>query len=350
VSDRLRRFLASNWLTITIAIISLIVTLFSTQRDRYSLDIQRVSDVEVVSLHGDYVKDIEVRYRGVPVPSLHVVELRVRNSGNRALARDDFYEPLGFIFGSPVVGRPVVVSASPAMLRVALKLDGDTVLVEPLLLNTADSFTFRALVSQHTARRRVPLIIGRIMNVRRLAVGRPEDNWFARSAWLLPIILGAIGVIAAIVLLNQFRLFVAVTRGVAEATVSALAMDPRVLSRRRNLANELNIAQHDRKANVLALRIRIEADLAEIARLGRVEERNWGRSAHAMVRLLVSRQLLPSTVATALADILPAFNRELHSVTSYLSEGEMVRLEAIALSIVAELESQIAGMRPGAEE
>jgi hypothetical protein len=105
------------------------------------------------------------------------------------------------------------------------------------------------------------------------------------------------------------------------------------------LAKEFDISNHDAKANLLFLRLRMETLLRDIARRADLPDDSQKRSMRWLSSQLVSRGLVQAEINSAIADISPILNRELHESETYLTAEEFSSLQRLSLNVIAALTS-----------
>lgn len=119
-------------------------------QERKSLEILYDEPVQLVSINSEAESDIKVYYRDVPARNAVVLQVHVRNTGNRPILETDFREPLSFSFGpnNEIMDVNIVLS-EPAQLNVAISLKENTAVIAPILLNPEDRFSIRFVIVQH---------------------------------------------------------------------------------------------------------------------------------------------------------------------------------------------------------
>jgi hypothetical protein len=93
--------------------------------------------------------NVEIRYRGVPVPEVHFIAIRLVNSGNAPILPQDFVRPVTFTFGdSAKVLSVEVTNQTPGSLGATVAVDDlGRMVVAPTLLNAGWAMTFHVLAS-----------------------------------------------------------------------------------------------------------------------------------------------------------------------------------------------------------
>lgn len=119
--------------------------IYEWQLDVYSLEAVILSKSSLVSVAEGYGQEIEVRYQGQPVDNLSLVDIKLENTGNQPIERQDFDEPLRFVFpeGTQLLDASVQETL-PDDLDLQVSVEGPNVAsLAPVLLNSADRGVIR---------------------------------------------------------------------------------------------------------------------------------------------------------------------------------------------------------------
>lgn len=184
---------------VVVAVLALAISLWSyflVQRDRKALSYDSFA-LSLLSVDKEIQRDLTIVYKGNLVDSLHLVLLRVVNTGNQPIGTADYEQAIRF--SSPYDTRILsaeVTEADPDSLRNALRDGGIEVLSEkevvlrPVLLNPGDSVTIRVLACQFS---QVIDVSGRIAGVKeiRQRIEPDDQRWFPRD--FFPLLLGLFG-------------------------------------------------------------------------------------------------------------------------------------------------------------
>jgi hypothetical protein len=169
-----------------------------------------VSSVPLTSVTHDFSGRLKVVFDGVPVDSVSVVTIRIKNPGATPIRREDFERPLACILKQANSFLTAEVSArQPEALDPQLKqaVDEPRLEVEPLLLNPRDQFTVFALVRGSAEALTLLARIAGISEIENQAIGLPADH--ARGTaphivkWIVPAA-GAVGLALIINLLAEY--------------------------------------------------------------------------------------------------------------------------------------------------
>lgn len=256
-------FIVNNWLIILLAFIPPIIIGYYFQREVHQLDVVLMSNTPVVQIEERYSYGITVLYQTNRIEALNVLELAVKNIGNRPIEDNDFKQPLTFTFNGTVLPNPKLLDAAPKALKPKLnQIKPDILELEPLLLNPGDSFSFLAYLINSKAPSNPVDISARISKIKeprfRVAGGYPTKGSTKSMflGWILPILGVVVSLIAIITLgirIKEVTLELTPSLGGIGVTLRG-----QIQSAAQRLARELNIVGQDYKSNLLLLRIKIE--------------------------------------------------------------------------------------------
>jgi len=106
-----------------------------------------ISDIHVLSINKELTHILLDKY---PLPDAHLLILKLSNSGNLPILREDFEDAIQFNFGNEIkILSAEIVNTEPGELkdRVPFKVDTENAFLGPLLLNSKDTITFKVLLS-----------------------------------------------------------------------------------------------------------------------------------------------------------------------------------------------------------
>ncbi len=166
--DPLWQFIAVILTSLTILISYF---LYRKQRQRKALSYEILSLTPLLSMNEEVKGKLEIRFSGEPVQQVHLVQIKITNSGNVPIVATDYERQVNLSFGEKAKILTVeVVETTPKSLQVAVQktIEGskEKALLPPILMNQGDSFTFKMLVSSFAK----PITIdGRIVGVKEIA-------------------------------------------------------------------------------------------------------------------------------------------------------------------------------------
>jgi len=110
----------------------------------------RLTSPPVVNVHRGVEDRISVLYDNERVTDVRLLDLRVENTGNVAITAGAFEAPMSIPLGDTarVLNQPNVGKTVPPELQPHVSVDGQDLVIAPLLLNAGDSFELTVLVSQ----------------------------------------------------------------------------------------------------------------------------------------------------------------------------------------------------------
>ncbi len=130
-------------------IVSVVLYLFSRQRKLLAYEI--VASEPLLTINEALTGAIKVIYDDKEVRDVHLLILRVSNSGNIPIRKEDFDLSLAFSFDSAKVLSYKVLATDPEGLPASLRPSGGKrgIVLNPLLLNPSDSVVLKFILSQY---------------------------------------------------------------------------------------------------------------------------------------------------------------------------------------------------------
>lgn len=344
--SKVQLFLKRNAVAIILAFLPPLVFWYYFERELSSVTVTLVSDVSVVSVDRNYAKDIEVKYKSLPISTLRVLDIKVENSGSRPITRADYDSTLTFSFTGSSITPPDLVEARPSSLHPTFRrLDSLTLAVDPILLNAKDYFVFRTFVVNGKAGELPLKVTARLIGVSdvRIVQASTEASQDKGPDWLVTLM----AVLTAILsILSIFYLWYRYKNSVFSFPVNqAMSLSDSINSSSstpkavEELAQQLDIREHDFKTSMLLLRISLESQLRAIARKAGLPPSDAVGSITKMARQFQLRGLITDQVASAILDLAPIMNREMHDSDTYLTEQEFLALQTLALKTIIALKA-----------
>lgn len=145
----------SMWQSIgaVIGILAIVVTVVIYRRSttHKSLSYEVISNSPLLAADLRQAEDIQVLHRGNQVTNPSLVILEFINDGNGSVEARDFAEPLTITFNtSCMVLEAKIIKCVPESLKPKIEIiDQSNLIVQPLLLNSGDSFVIHALLSDY---------------------------------------------------------------------------------------------------------------------------------------------------------------------------------------------------------
>jgi hypothetical protein len=158
VGSNFATFLIHNpeFLGIAFAILGIVASIitslliYSNQKSTREISWSIVSDTPVLSVNKELADDLQVLFHDHPISDARLVVLRLSNTGNVPILREDFDGAIRFEFGNETkILSAELISTEPAQLKdkVPFKVDAENISLGPLLLNSKDTIIFKVLVA-----------------------------------------------------------------------------------------------------------------------------------------------------------------------------------------------------------
>ena len=338
--EYLKTFIKSNWLTIFLSFVAPTLIWLYIQKETRELRVSIKASIPVVSLNDQYSDGVEFFYKKEKVTSLDVVEIEVSNTGNTPIRSSDFEKPLELKYNGRVIGDAKIVNQNPSELEVISTITDDgTVLIEPLLLNSEDSFVLRAYISELSQNNLA--VAGRVVGVEKIEITNSDSD--KNNIWLNLVLGSLIGyffsaLVRSLVAVWKFKSFKSKVRVLLKPIGILTDRDIRS-EETAELANKLEIDDHDSKTNLLLIRLRIEKLLRQIS------DKKYGSSksirvssSGRLLKLLADNDEIDKNVVSVLKEMLPILNREMHNQESFLTRSEFDSLVSLGVNVIGDLE------------
>jgi hypothetical protein len=179
------QFTANAIIAIAAIVVTSIVSIwiYKRQQRRKELSYDVISEAPVISIRESVANRVKVEFDGQPVKEVTLVVLKVMNTGNTAIKKDDYEEPLAFVFkGRGVVSSEVVETEPDDLIddtarKIFLQVPASSqefLEFPKFLLNPKQSITFSVLLdgSKGEITKRGRIVDGEIKQVQKSGVGR----------------------------------------------------------------------------------------------------------------------------------------------------------------------------------
>jgi hypothetical protein len=121
---------------------------FLKQRQRKELSYETISSTSL--LREEVGGKLKILYDDKIVEKVYLIVVRIANSGNAPIRSDEYERPISLCFGENAQVLTAEVSeTNPKSLQPTLTIENTQVVLKPILLNSGDSITIKALVSQY---------------------------------------------------------------------------------------------------------------------------------------------------------------------------------------------------------
>jgi len=155
------------------------------------------------------LKDIKIEFKGQLVNNLSLLQVKLENLGNQPVRRDDYDQPISFIFPKEAtVIESTILESLPENIKIPLNIQKNVVTLEPTLLNPADKIILRFLfVNAPSVGQSLPFVIdARIANINKIEVITALEQNNSSTLWgaRLGTISVLTGMLTAILLVASF--------------------------------------------------------------------------------------------------------------------------------------------------
>jgi len=168
------------------------IIIYWKQRQRKSLGYEvlsctPLSSVDRSTLWSYQQAGLQFTFKGEVVPKTHIITIKVTNTGNVPLKKDDYDDPINLSFGEKAKVLAIrVVKKKPETIPVTMSWsEAHKVIVNPMLLNSKDNFVIEMLVSDFDGRVRVGGRIVGVKEIKDIGGGMPTSREEELVNWLL---------------------------------------------------------------------------------------------------------------------------------------------------------------------
>jgi hypothetical protein len=162
------------WASISVIstiILAIITGIQLRLKEKKGVSYSIITDTPVIRVKEDVEKDIKISFKDKPVKNVRLVELKIWNSGNVPVKKEDYEEPLSFLPAAIELGRKLlyvaVIDKSPKDLPVKpiIYHDKEVIGLPKVLLNKGDSVKIKILLADYDEK---IIVEGRILDVSRI--------------------------------------------------------------------------------------------------------------------------------------------------------------------------------------
>lgn len=122
---------------------------FLKQRRKKALSYEILSQTPLLSVKEEVKGKVEILFDKKPVQQVHLVEIRLVNSGNVPIKAEEFERPINLSFGEEAqIFTAEVAETTPKSLRAKVVIEKKIVVLQPTLLNEGDSIKLKMLVAK----------------------------------------------------------------------------------------------------------------------------------------------------------------------------------------------------------
>jgi hypothetical protein len=162
-----------QFLGVVVAVAALLLTilLFRMQRGQKKISYEVISCRSVVSVSDEVKGRTQILFDNMLVNDVDLIILKICNMGNMPILSTEYDRPLTFNFGKESRVLDVgILDITPDNIKASFKIDTDNIVIEPLLLNSKDSFKLKVLLTNFNNEIKVD---ARIVGVKQILPHRP---------------------------------------------------------------------------------------------------------------------------------------------------------------------------------
>jgi hypothetical protein len=144
--DSIWQFIGSV-LAVVAIIISLII--YFLQKSKKSLSYEILSETALLSVAKEVEDKIKILFEGDSVKNVHLILLKISNTGNVSILPSDFLKNITISFdNSTRILSAEISGKKPHSIEAILTIDGTELIISPSLWNSGDTITIKSLVSE----------------------------------------------------------------------------------------------------------------------------------------------------------------------------------------------------------
>lgn len=208
------------------------IGLYFRQRQNKQLSYAILSQTPLLSMAEEIKDELQIMYKGKMVRQVHLVIVKIMNSGKIPIVSTDFVRPININLGeSAQILVAEIAKTSPESLEASVRVDDGKAVLEQTLLNAGDTMTLRMLVTEFGGEVKVE---GRIIGVKAIDEHKVQSRRLDVLGTIGIVIqyAGIIGIVSS-TLLPLLQPMVFLISFIAAIIGSALGVTWSVLTKRR---------------------------------------------------------------------------------------------------------------------
>lgn len=145
-----------NPIGVVVAIAAIIVSSRQNKKKKFAYEVNSI--FSVLKFDKNYKSKLEITYDKQPIENLTVLEISFHNIGDLSIKKSEFEDPITIeVLGAKRIFKAEVLRGLEDGKMPELKTDDDSkkIIVEPLLLNSKDSFTINILVDGENVKTKI---------------------------------------------------------------------------------------------------------------------------------------------------------------------------------------------------
>ena len=152
------------------------ILIFYLQRNRKGLTYQVLTDTPLLSIDDEVKGDLQLLYKGKQIQDANLLILKLQNTGNLPILKSDYDNPIIVRFSKDAeILTAEVQDSKPIDLGVIIRTVLDTIVIEPLLMNSEDAFILKVVLTGYKGDFEVS---ARIIGIKKIISGNTFDESF----------------------------------------------------------------------------------------------------------------------------------------------------------------------------
>jgi len=183
-----------QFVAVILGILAILISyiLYRKQSQKKSLEYEIISSTPLLSMEEEVRGKLQMFFNKEPVKQVHLIQVRIFNSGNMPILSTDFKRPVGLSFGEEAqILTAEIAEVNPDSLEASTTIEDEEVVLVPTLLNQGDSVKLKMLVSKFDGQIAVK---GRIVGIKDIHES-PERGMRIILGMLVTAILLVVGVV-----------------------------------------------------------------------------------------------------------------------------------------------------------
>ena len=142
--------------------------IYFIQARRKSLKIVKVSSAPLIKIDDKFADDLEVIFQGEKIKDATSIVLRIINSGNQAITKNDFEDSIVIMFNcNTEIIKTEILKMQPKNIKPKFEVEKNNIALKPLLINPQDNIEISAIVSSFDGKIDVA---GRIKDIKEIKI------------------------------------------------------------------------------------------------------------------------------------------------------------------------------------
>ena len=175
------------------AIIVMVVLFFAQQRKK-ALSYEILSRTPLLSAAEEIAGKLQILFQGKAVQSVYLLVIKISNTGNVPITSSDYERPISIYFGKKAhILSGEISESDPQTIDAKIEVRDQSILIEPVLLNSGDSITIKALVSNYYGKLYVD---GRIIGIKNISPKKDSGSVWGAILMMLGWVLVTIALVS----------------------------------------------------------------------------------------------------------------------------------------------------------